>query len=116
MIKAQAVVEALRSEATSRFVLIGGVSASDQLQGIITDCTQIDSGSLIQALPQDMCQDIINNLDVSDFKDKPIIIKGCSNKPVPQNAYIMLSNKLKPIAKSIMYGEACSSVPLFKKK
>lgn len=61
-------------------------------------------------------QDIINNLDVSSFKDKPIIIKGCSNKPVPQNAYIMLSNKLTPIAKSIMYGEACSSVPLFKKK
>ena len=61
-------------------------------------------------------QDIINNLDVSDFKDKPIIIIGCSNKPVPQNAYIMLSNKLKSIAKSIMYGEACSSVPLYKKK
>ena len=61
-------------------------------------------------------QDIIITLDVSGFKDKPIIIKGCSNKPVPQNAYIMLSNKLKPIAKSIMYGEACSSVPLYKKK
>ena len=61
-------------------------------------------------------QDIITTLDVSDFKDKPVIIKGCSNKPVPQNAYIMLSNKLKLVAKSIMYGEACSSVPLFKKK
>ncbi|MEW4923247.1 DUF2480 family protein [Algibacter sp. 2305UL17-15] len=61
-------------------------------------------------------QDIINTLDISEFKDKPIIIKGCSNKPVPQNAYIMLSNKLKPVAKSIMYGEACSSVPLYKKK
>lgn len=61
-------------------------------------------------------QDIINDLDVSEFKDMPIIIKGCSNKPVPQNAYIMLANKLKPLVKSIMYGEACSSVPLFKKK
>ena len=61
-------------------------------------------------------QDIISHLDISEFQDKPIIIKGCSNKPVPQNAYIMLSNKLKPVAKSIMYGEACSSVPLFKKK
>ncbi|MEP3838843.1 MAG: DUF2480 family protein [Algibacter sp.] len=60
-------------------------------------------------------QDIINTIDVSDFKNKPIIIKGCSNKPVPQNAYIMLSNKLQTVAKSIMYGEACSSVPLFKK-
>ncbi|MDG1730996.1 MAG: DUF2480 family protein [Algibacter sp.] len=61
-------------------------------------------------------QDIISHLDISEFQDKPIIIKGCSNKPVPQNAYIMLSNKLKAVAKSIMYGEACSSVPLFKKK
>ena len=61
-------------------------------------------------------QDIINNLEVTEYKDKPIIIKGCSNKPVPQNAYIMLSNKLQPIARSIMYGEACSSVPLYKKK
>lgn len=61
-------------------------------------------------------QDIINTIEVSEFKDKPIIIKGCSNKPVPQNAFIMLANKLRPVAKSIMYGEACSSVPLFKKK
>jgi hypothetical protein len=61
-------------------------------------------------------QNIINKIDVTPFIDKPIIIKGCSNKPVPQNAYIMLTSHLKPIAKSIMYGEACSSVPLFKKK
>ncbi|MFV9549743.1 DUF2480 family protein [Algibacter sp. PT7-4] len=70
----------------------------------------------LEQLETSIYQDIINNLDVSNYKNKPIIIKGCSNKPVPQNAYIMLSNKLKPHAKSIMYGEACSSVPLFKKK
>jgi len=45
-----------------------------------------------------------------------VIIKGCSNKPVPQNAYLFLIDKLYPIAKSILYGEACSSVPLYKKK
>jgi hypothetical protein len=60
-------------------------------------------------------QDIIFQLDVSEFQDKPIIIKGCSNKPIPDNAYIQLATKLKPIVKSIMYGEACSSVPLYKK-
>lgn len=70
----------------------------------------------LDALETSIYQDIINTLDVSQYKGKPIIIKGCSNKPVPQNAYIMLANKLKPIAKSIMYGEACSSVPLFKNK
>ena len=60
-------------------------------------------------------QDIINTIDVESFKNKPIIIKGCANKPVPVNAYTMLINKLKPVAKSLMYGEACSSVPLFKR-
>jgi len=70
----------------------------------------------LDALETSIYQDIINDLDVSAFQDKPLIIKGCSKKPVPQNAYIMLSNKLKPIAKSIMYGEACSSVPLYKNK
>ena len=70
----------------------------------------------LEALEASIYQNVINRLDVSEFKNKPIIIKGCSNKPVPQNAYIMLATKLKSVAKSIMYGEACSSVPLFKKK
>lgn len=70
----------------------------------------------LNALETSIYQDIINTLDLSSYQDQPIIIKGCSNKPVPENAYILLSEKLQPIAKSIMYGEACSSVPLFKKK
>ncbi len=68
----------------------------------------------LDGLETSLYQDIIQQLDTSEFNDKPIIIKGCSNKPVPVNAYTMLINKLKPIAKSIMYGEACSSVPLYK--
>jgi len=60
--------------------------------------------------------EIISNLDVSEYENLPVIIKGCSHKPVPSNALVLLSQKLKPIAKSIMFGEACSSVPLFKKK
>ncbi|MCB4799079.1 DUF2480 family protein [Neotamlana laminarinivorans] len=70
----------------------------------------------LEALETSIYQDIINDLEVSEYTDKPVIIKGCSKKPVPQNAYIMLANKVKKVAKSIMYGEACSSVPLFKKK
>lgn len=60
--------------------------------------------------------EIITKLDVSGFQDKLLIIKGCANKPVPQGAYIALIQKLQSVAKSIMYGEACSSVPLFKRK
>lgn len=69
----------------------------------------------LNTLETSIYQDIISELDVSEFEDKPIIVKGCSNKPIPDNAYIQLTTKLKPIAKSIMYGEACSSVPLYKK-
>jgi hypothetical protein len=61
-------------------------------------------------------QEIINNLDVTEYEGKPVIIKGCSRKPVPQEAYIMATQKLMSVAKSIMFGEACSSVPLFKKR
>ncbi len=59
--------------------------------------------------------EIIQQLDVSKYEGLPVIIKGCSRKPVPKNAYLQLINRLQPVAKSIMYGEACSSVPLFKK-
>lgn len=57
----------------------------------------------------------IRDMDVTPYQDKPIIIKGCSKKPVPQNAYIQLIERLQPVAKTLMYGEACSSVPLYKK-
>ncbi|HET8855719.1 MAG TPA: DUF2480 family protein [Salinimicrobium sp.] len=59
---------------------------------------------------------VLEDLDVSPFKDKPVIVKGCSRKPVPMNAYLQLIEKLQPVVKSLMYGEACSSVPLFKKR
>lgn len=59
--------------------------------------------------------EILEKLDFSEYENLPVIVKGCSRKPVPQNAYIQLINKLQPVARSIMYGEACSSVPLFKK-
>jgi hypothetical protein len=72
-------------------------------------------GSLEQ-LETSIYQPILEKIDLSDFKDKPVIIKGCSNKPVPAHAYIWITTKMQVIAKSVMYGEACSSVPLFKKK
>lgn len=58
---------------------------------------------------------IISNLNVRLYKDMPVIIKGCSHKPVPSNAMVMLTERLQPVAKSIMFGEACSSVPLYKR-
>lgn len=60
--------------------------------------------------------ELLQNIDISKYIDKPVIIKGCAHKPIPQNAYVLLAQKLQPVTKSIMYGEACSSVPLFKRK
>ena len=60
-------------------------------------------------------QEILPTLDYTVYQDKPVIIKGCSKKPVPESAYIMAVQRLQPFAKSIMYGEACSAVPLYKK-
>ncbi len=75
---------------------------------------KVVSGNLTE-LETALYQDILPTLDYSPYQDKPVIIKGCSKKPVPESAYIMAVQKLQPIAKSIMYGEACSAVPLFKK-
>lgn len=57
----------------------------------------------------------LESLDYSQYKDEMIVIKGCSQKPVPTSAYVELTIKLRPLAKSIMYGEACSTVPIYKK-
>ena len=72
-------------------------------------------GSL-ETLESILYSEIINSLDLEPYRNKPVIIKGCAHKPIPQNAFVLLAQRLQPIAKSIMYGEACSSVPLFKKK
>lgn len=56
------------------------------------------------------------NLDVEAFTDKRIVIKGCGDKRVGEVAYAEVTRLLRPVAKSIMYGEACSSVPVYKKK
>lgn len=70
----------------------------------------------LEQLETSLYQYIIEKLDLSAYKDKPVIIKGCSNKPVPPNAYLWITSKMQTVAKSVMYGEACSSVPLFKRK
>lgn len=75
---------------------------------------KIVAGNL-DALETSIFQEIITNFNVEEFVGKPVIIKGCSNKPIPETAYIQLIEKLQPVVKSIMFGEACSTVPLFKK-
>lgn len=60
-------------------------------------------------------QEALANLALEQFKDERVIVKGCSKYPVPTSAYVEFVSKLTPVAKSVMYGEACSTVPLFKR-
>ncbi|WP_111683318.1 DUF2480 family protein [Winogradskyella tangerina] len=83
-----------------------------QLQGI----SKLTVMGSLEHLESILYASIISELDTSVYQDLPVIIKGCSHKPVPPNALVLLSQKLQPYAKSIMFGEACSSVPLFKRK
>lgn len=55
-------------------------------------------------------------IDLEPYHGQRIVIKGCGDKPVPAAAYMELARLLRPVAKSIMYGEPCSTVPLFKQK
>jgi len=70
----------------------------------------------LETLETSIFQEIIDRLPVKNYINKPVIIKGCSNKPIPETAYIQLIARLLPFVRSIMYGEACSNVPLFKKQ
>jgi hypothetical protein len=58
----------------------------------------------------------LKELDLEKFRDARVVIKGCGKLDVPKSAYVELTNLLRPIAKSIMYGEPCSTVPLYKKR
>lgn len=68
----------------------------------------------LQTLEAVLFHEALQLINYSDYADKRIVIKGCGNLPVTTNAYVELVNRLKPFAKSIMYGEPCSTVPLYK--
>ena len=58
----------------------------------------------------------LSAINGSDFLDKRVVVKGCGEHPIPEVAYVEITNKLRPYVKSIMYGEPCSTVPIFKRK
>lgn len=58
----------------------------------------------------------ISTINSNDFKDKRVVIKGCGEKHISESAYVAITKLLKPVVKSIMYGEPCSTVPIYKKK
>ena len=70
----------------------------------------------LQELKKSLFIKNINTIDINDFQDKRIVIKGCGETPIADFAYMEITKKLRPVVKSIMYGEPCSTVPVYKKK
>ena len=69
--------------------------------------------------PQLKEQLLLNNISKIDgavYNDKRVVVKGCGEIHIPESAYVAITNILRPFAKSIMYGEPCSTVPIYKKK
>lgn len=60
--------------------------------------------------------DNIAAIDFSSFTDQRVVIKGCGETPIADYVYMEITKRLRPVAKSIMYGEPCSTVPVYKKK
>lgn len=58
----------------------------------------------------------IAEMDVEQYRGQRVVLKGCGDTPVPVSAYVELARKLTPVVKSLMYGEPCSTVPIYKKK
>ena len=58
----------------------------------------------------------ITNIDPQDYAGKRVVIKGCGDVKIPESAYLKITALLLPYAKSIMYGEPCSTVPVYKRK
>lgn len=58
----------------------------------------------------------INAINPEDYMDKRVVIKGCGDVQIPETAYLEITNKLMPVVKSIMYGEPCSTVPVYKSR
>ena len=58
----------------------------------------------------------ISHIKGEDYTGKRVVVKGCGDVPIPEAAYVEITNKLRPFVKSLMYGEPCSTVPIYKRK
>ena len=81
------------------------------LQPVAKDVVFGDEQKLINSM-------FLKNLasfDAAAYEDKRVVVKGCGDLPIPETAYVEITNRLRPFVKSIMFGEPCSTVPIYKK-
>lgn len=86
--------------------------AASNLQGI---AASVCLGTVTE-MRQQLIQQRIDNINTEEYRDKRVVIKGCGDTPIPDMAYVAITYKLRPVVKSLMYGEPCSTVPVYKKK
>lgn len=75
---------------------------------------QVVLGTLKQ-LEEKIFSEKLREINWSEYVNAKVVIKGCSKISVPESAYVEVVNRLRPLASSIMFGEACSTVPLYKR-
>ena len=86
--------------------------AASYLQAVAKEIVFGDEKKLIETV-------LVKNIaaiNADEFTDQRIVVKGCGEVHIPEAAYVEITNKLRPVVKSIMYGEPCSTVPIYKKK
>ena len=89
------------------YMLIASKLADQAKKVIFGDKKELETRLLLEA---------IENLDLSEYKDERVIIKGCSDEAIAEEAYLNLTLKLTKLVRSLMFGEPCSAVPVYKKK
>lgn len=70
----------------------------------------------LNRLEEHLFEKSIAAFDESKYENERVIIKGCSDFFIPRNAYYLIAEKLKPVVKTLMFGEPCSTVPVYKRK
>ena len=78
-----------------------------------THANRVVAGSL-ETLQTLLWNDVFEKMDITSFHNARVIVKGCSAIPVPYAAFTLLTNRLTPVVKSLMFGEPCSTVPIYK--
>ena len=69
----------------------------------------------LEKLETVLFDEVLSQVNPEQYRNERIVVKGCGDKPVPKTAYIEVVRKLQPVVKSIMYGEPCSTVPVYKR-
>ena len=82
----------------------------------LTSCAYAVYFSSPDVINSNIIQDEISSLNPAKYKNKKVVVKGCGHLNLSENVYVKLTEKLRPVVKSIMYGEPCSTVPIYKKK